>query len=137
MTKEDKELLLKDLCARLPHGLIIDRLGVPRKVLAINPYNYSNNNASLLLDRGEYMPSWCWIDDVKPYLRPMSSMTEEEKELCNGGIICYNEFEGNSTLFDVEGLDYLNKNMFDYRGLIPKGLALIAPDGMYKVEEQQ
>ena len=65
------------------------------------------------------------------YLRRMSSMTEEEKEKCNGSIICYNEFEGNSTLFDTEGLDYLNKNMFDYRGLIEKGLALEAPEDMY------
>ena len=49
-----------------------------------------------------------------------------------GSIVCYNEFEGGSTLFDEVGFDWLNAHHFDYRGLIPKGLALEAPEGMYK-----
>ena len=79
-----------------------------------------NTGAELLVEEG-------WT----PYLRPMSSMTEEEA----------NEFETISEgLFTNEApeqiwgevIDWLNKNMFDYRGLIPMNLALEAPEGMYK-----
>ena len=65
------------------------------------------------------------VYDIKPYLRPMSSMTEEEKgEYYNSYDWEYFE-EGTS-------FDWLNENHFDYRGLIKKGLALEAPDNMYK-----
>ena len=137
MTQEDKELLLKDLSARLPYGLMVDRLGVPRKVLAIN-----SNNMTLLLDRGEYMPAWYMIEEIKPYLRPMSSMTEEEKDemfgictLSNCSVNSNWEFVGVEIMSshprygdhystDYSVIDWLNKNMFDYRGLIEKGLAI-------------
>lgn len=78
--------------------------------------------------------AWFNLNSVefKPYLRPMSSMTEEEKELMKGSVICFNELEGNSTLFDEIGLDWLLAHHFDFRGLIEKGLALEAPEGMYK-----
>lgn len=121
MTQEDNQLVLIDICGRLPHNVICSTIFGDAIVLYVDTYEGTI-----------YIPCNEWVCDFKPYLRPMEDMTEEEKELCNGGIICYNEFEGNSTLFDVEGLDYLNKNMFDYRGLIPKGLALPAPKGMYK-----
>ena len=68
--------------------------------------------------------------ELKPYLRPMLSMTEEEKEE-------YNKTE-NLSLFDlhhyptIKSFDWLNAHHFDYRGLIEKGLALEAPEGMYK-----
>ena len=103
-------------------------------LLSIN----SNKNIALIgLDFDDvYATSKIKIDDVKPYLRPISSMTkEEEKE--------YNELYYDAPQFKdgwrdakyLEGLhiDYLNKNMFDYRGLIKKGLAIVAPEGIYKV----
>ena len=140
MTKEDKELLLKDLCARLPYGVIVRCVGIPK-----NPY-YDHTET----DRDFELLSVCpkkgmvIIDhygnynipftECTPYLRPMSSMTEEEKkevEELDGSIVCYNEFEGGSTLFDEVGLDWLNAHHFDYRGLIEKGLALEAHRGMY------
>ena len=66
---------------------------------------------------------------IKPYLRPISSITEEEKEYF--GIPFTSE--GLVTLTDtVECMDWLNAHHFDYRGLIEKGLALEAPKGMYK-----
>lgn len=61
------------------------------------------------------------IEEVKPYLRPMSSMTEEEFEFVHNGHI---EFWARE--------DYCDKRHLDYRGLIPMGLALEAPKDMYK-----
>ena len=63
------------------------------------------------------------IDNCKPYLRPMSSMTEKEE----------NEYI-NTFLAMWDAVDWLNEHHFDYRGLIPMGLALEAPEGMYKSE---
>ena len=95
-------------------------------------------------DDEDYMPHNFEIDIVKPYLRPMSSMTEEErKELyANFSIenigekyVDFGEFmcEGSPIIIkNIYGLlDFLNAHHFDYRGLIEKGLALPAPDGMY------
>ena len=63
---------------------------------------------------------------IKPYLRPMSSMTEEELKELN--II----FDNCDTEYRVEAQDWLDAHHFDYRGLIEKGLALKAPEGIYK-----
>ena len=142
MTQEDKELLIKDLCGRLPYHPIVS--------VGIN-YNsglqWSDDGLTIwLLSQIEEEDSW---EYVKPYLRPMSSMTGEEKdELCNlctmgnGGVNTDWESFGISIIdthprfsdsfsTDYSAIDWLNKNMFDYRGLIPKGLALEAPEGMY------
>jgi hypothetical protein len=70
----------------------------------------------------------------------MSSMTEEEKKeyynLCDTAEVGFYEFGELATGFNnydtVESIDYLNAHHFDYRGLIPKGLAIEAPEGMYK-----
>jgi hypothetical protein len=89
------------------------------------------------------------VEDIKPYLRPMSSMTEEEKEelkdictMCNGdpcstyeyfGIEVFNISRyGTNFESDYTVIDWLNAHHFDYRGLIEKGLALEAPEDMYK-----
>ena len=73
------------------------------------------------------------IVDVKPYLRPMSSMTdEEEKEYRNIDNRSYSCPIDYAHIPASERIDWLNKNHFDYRGLIPKGLALEAQEGMYK-----
>lgn len=113
MTQEDKQLLLKDLCARLPYGV---------KVKA--------NNSVIVLDSPNLFTFQTHLEIIfKPYLRPMSSMTEEEKE--DFGVPFTSE--GLVTLSDtVECMDWLNAHHFDYRGLIEKGLAFEAPEGMYK-----
>jgi hypothetical protein len=114
MTKEEKELLLKDLCARLPYGVI-------------GEYSWKGNephNRELtgnLYD--ELNSSWSSTGDSKfiPYLRPMSSMTEEEvDEFTQFDIYA----DGEYIMPNHEAIDWLNKNMFDYRGLIPMGLAI-------------
>ena len=115
MTKEEKQLLLKDLCARLPYGVkVTDGLHTITLKVRID-------TAPATL--AQFMQS----ENLRYYLRPMSSMTEEEEkeiEEMAGSIICYNENESGSTLFDEVGLDWLNAHHFDYRGLIEKGLAI-------------
>ena len=123
MTNEEKQLLLKDLCARLPYGMLVECSSIE-----------SGESMDVLLVPSHIAEFITGSIIVKPYLRPMSSMTEEEKELMKGSVICFNELEGNSTLFDEIGLDWLNANHFDYRGLIPMGLALEAKEGTHKTE---
>ena len=97
MKQEEKELLLKDLCARLPYGVVVkDRNGV--HILT------SGNTEFIDLFNGK-----C---NIKPYLFPLSSMTEKQKI----ELTCIIDS-------DYAKIDWYNKNHFDYRGLIPKGLA--------------
>lgn len=132
MTQEEKQLLLKDLCARLPYGVIINS---PSNIF------YPANREDVKLDSvfeidGNFHATedsgWP-IEECKPYLRPMESMTEEEKVEYNiiKCSICPDEAD------DYAGfVDWLNKKMFDYRGLIPMGLALPATEGMYNKKEE-
>lgn len=129
MTQEEKELLLKDLCARLPH-----KQKVCYKVRD-NSEEITETLSGCLLD---YFKTGK-IAVVKSYLRPMSSLTEEElnqlKEL-GGSIIFYNTEKTTWSIYShgPEVYDWLNKHHFDYRGLVPMGLALEAPKDMYKIE---
>ena len=118
MTQEEKELLLKDLCARLPHK---------QKVC----YKVRDNSEEITETLSGCLPDYFKtgkIAVVKPYLRPMSSMTEEERkeERKLWDIIT-------KTRNDLHYLytDFLLSNHIDYRGLIPMGLALEAPKDMY------
>lgn len=116
MKQEDKDLLLQDLCARLPYGLFVNINGIK---CILQPHDIS-----------DFIK--CDID-IKPYLFPLSSMTEEQKKE-------YKQF-----LEDIDGyvysidcvpqIDWLNKNKFDYRGLIEKGLAIDAT-GIYMRRKQ-
>lgn len=135
MKQEDRELLLKDLSARLPYGVVcvgityeLDDDGeryIPVKVKDTLTLidNYNLETASVKLD----LTSSCKLETVKPYLRPMSSMTEEEEKEYNS----LNAYEGGFFPHTEEAFDWLNAHHFDYRGLIPKGLALEAPNGIY------
>lgn len=123
MSQEDKELLLKDLCARLPYRVKINVNGEEDTLLELG------------IDSGWVNASYD-IDDVKPYLRSMSSMTEEEKNeyfnIIKNSIDFYNCPKSEDVCFLIIPIDWLNKHHFDYRGLIEKGLALKAPEDMYK-----
>ena len=128
MTQEDKELLLKDLCARLPY-----------KVKG----NYQNSDDELLrkvtiMYRYLEPGGMVMTGDIKPYLFPLSSMSEEQRyeflEVITPALIesisdCVN-FTESVTLTgvksDVVSIDWLNKNHFDYNDLISKGLAIDA-----------
>ena len=132
MTQEEKDLLLKDITARLPYGVKIKRSNCPIN-LSVNgilgeyvhhiPY-YVGGNIEINTTK---------IDEVKPYLRPMSSMTEEERTEYFLLKHRDNDRDDNIILLDEAStlIDWLNKHHFDYRGLIEKGLALKAPENMY------
>lgn len=131
MTQEEKDLLLKDLCARLPYGVKLHCYS--NAMVCIGPYTLD----TIVLDRifnedTEYVP----FDEVKPYLFPLSSMTKEQKkELENLGwyfdnfeinnvnecLGTYKEFVTHSDCFIL--IDWCYKNHFDINNLIPMGLA--------------
>ena len=122
MTQEEKELLLKDLCARLPYGVKVEYNG---KVYSLSrPYI---NFMCIINGAGEEFPS---VEKCKPYLRPMSSMTEEEKETYE----CFFNEDGLINCSFYVYVDWLLEHHFDYRGLIHMGLALEAPNDMYVIK---
>jgi hypothetical protein len=118
MKQEDKELLLKDLCARLPYGVKVQYRNEIFCVEHVSPMC-----EEVKLDTCE---TWTVdLSDVKPYLFPVSSMTEELMEEFARVIVKCGTI-GSSQLTHMSVEDWLNKNHFDYRGLIPMGLALDA-----------
>ena len=158
MTLDERQLLLIDISARLPYGVHVHfcNTNIDEKLTEISlgeTINQIRHNG-----RGNQ-------GLIKPYLRPMSSMTEEDlrdfaqlkfKDSENLKIVNFPKmkfgFKGfinvhcknkhnedtwtfqittNSPLENYLGIDWLNAHHFDYRGLIPKGLALEAPEGMY------
>ena len=121
MKKENKELLLKDLCARLPYGVICNTPKGDGHLCSINQNIFGTEyGINIKATERDYFndKEVC----IKPYLRPMSSMTYEEKvEYLN---ICGNEMENPLASPRYSGIDYLNSIHVDYRGLIPMGLAI-------------
>ena len=125
MKQEDKELLLKDLCTRSPYGVkckVSYNSGVINDVDAT--LHGMDNDGFLTFDEiiGDHREFLC-----KPYLFPLSSMTEEQKIIY--GDLCYAVIH--SLAWDMQAalnelIDWLNKNHFDYRGLIERGLAIDA-----------
>lgn len=130
MTLEDRELVLKDLCARLPYHPILNWKFID---------NISKDEE---LKELSDLYIW-WITkaqdcEIKPYFRPMFSITDEEKEEIKPFFSELRDETGRRVLVVRQNemslyQDYLNAHFLDYRGLIPKGLALEAPEGMYKV----
>jgi len=114
--QEEKQLVLRDLCARVPHSQFVDIDGEIKKLIAIsNTFIHFSDLTDDDLD-GIFDLDCCV---VKPYLRPMSSMTEEEKKTYESFIIGISSDETGAW----ELTDWLNKNHFDYRGLIERDLA--------------
>jgi len=143
MTQEEKQLLLIDLCARLPYGIKCYEADVEYTFDIIGT---TTNNKEFIFSDG-YERN---LEQIKPYLRPLSSMTEDEKdELYDWGwdvngddIYSSSSTDANNVyqtyqkdLRDARWLiDWLNAHHFDHRDLIEKGLALEAPEGMYTTE---
>ena len=151
MTQQEKDLVLKDISARLPYGV--------KATTTSNGWNGIYTITGCVDDRiyldcpiyDEGDDEWL-AEFIKPYLRPMSSMTEEEREelkdLCsrydNDGDASTYEYWSisvfNESRYGIyydnnfDAIDWLNANHFDYRGLIKKGLAKEAPEWMYKTE---
>lgn len=146
MKLEDKELLLKDLCARIHYNVVgkceIDAsydtpfdtiyqthkfdaivYGLKEDLLLVTPLIKDSDEQTFA---EEEVADGVSILDFKPYLFPLSSMTEEQKMFlrCQNWCIAINTSGTVETT--IEGFDWLSKNHFDYRGLIEKGLAIDA-----------
>lgn len=131
MTQENKQLLLKDLCTRLPYKV---KLGFENSDLILIPEEFniytmqlSTNQIYPKVDRAVIKHIYD-IWNYRPYLRSMSSMTEEELKELN--VI----FDNCDTEYRVEAQDWLISHYFDFRELIERGLALEAPEDMYRTE---
>lgn len=120
MTQEDKDLLLKDLCARLPYDV---KVNCNDKVYNFAGIQYFN--ICILTDDNENNAfTTAGIKYIKPYLFPMSSMSDEQLPYYITTLKYSEETRG--MVETPNSFDWLNKNHYDYRGLIPKGLALDA-----------
>lgn len=124
MTQEEKQLLLKDLCARLPYGVIINKeVSRSYQIEELVDIGYGQRSDEVYINGYPLKKS-------RPYLRLMSSMTEDE----------INEYENFITNEKDDQLRFCNELVFynshhlDYRGLISRGLALKAPENMYKTK---
>ena len=148
MTQEEKSILLQDLCARLPYGVKCNAFlkqidGSSKSIFGtFKGYNGWATVGNNLVG----------IETVRPYLRPMSSMTEGEKEefhklkqfsvtvVMPNGVSLLKPTYIVDLEEDGDGLnhlyDWLNAHHFDYRGLIEKGLALESPEGMYNIKKK-
>ena len=142
MTQEEKQLLLQDLCARLPYGVNCNGFYYEEPdyktpyehiktckghVDSIDHIGFDDGEIYVII---EGIP--CELSNVKPYLRPMSSITEEERKEyrieCKKVLLMRYSVKSHYPV-----TDWLNAHHFDYRGLIEKGLALEAPEGIYKI----
>lgn len=133
MTQEDKKLLLTDICARLPYGLMFALWNDYHKkfcwAVQVSGVEYANTKPIFVFDKPSYRKNG--IETVKPYLRRMSSMTEEEEVEYDASFDTIHINGHYDSCMSYKSFDFLNRKMFDYRGLIEKGLALEAPSGMY------
>ena len=141
MTQEEKDILMRDLCARLPYGVKCS-FGVDDAIYQIDGVNPTCCGASEIQAthiksgiNGDFTLNAC-----KPYLFPLSSMTKEQEsylhfntkftlDICNDLTVKIDEDDNYfyTDIFDyVSLIDWLHKNHFDYRGLIEKGLAIDA-----------
>ena len=134
---KNKDLLLRDLCARLPYGV---------KVQIIK----NNQLGTYTLYPSDIDSFKHNFQDIKPYLRPLSSMTDEERheiqeilgkdvEIPDDFIHIIDSSRKSFSFIEIQAVfDYLNAHHLDYRGLIEKGLALPVPEGMYnEIKEEK
>ena len=140
MTQEDKDLLLQDLWGRLPYGVKC-KVWYNDKTLDIKSTGIDFYTNTVNLDIPGDDNAKVYVDNIKPYLFPLSSMTEEQKIECfKGTDIELDEYNEIWSTFPISNSDialtnlnnwlkvinWLNKNHFDYRGLIEKDLAFDA-----------
>ena len=133
MTQEEKQLVIEDLSGRLPYGV---RCSYPYGVDTLQSIDLEDVSFTFDCPSDD---NYYEIDGIRPYLRPMSSMTESErKEFDDLSKFDEDVWMGNHKVGFPKNVrimskcvDWLNKKMFDFRGLIPKGLALEASEGMY------
>ena len=129
MTQEEKELLLKDLCARLPYGVKV-KLGDNPNIFDLE-YRIK---FAVMYGNSDKLEDILDITNIKPYLFPLSSMTEEQHtDMFNyyhnaeiEEVYASGDFLKAAYIGDDKKYEWLNRNHFDYRGLIEKGVAVDA-----------
>lgn len=138
MTQEEKQILIIDISARMFYGVICDMWFEGNESDKITEVLKCGGLMRLMTSEYNFI--------AKPYLRPMSSMTEEEKKefdevikLCNNKVFACPEKERRYKFFDAEQEDFMNAHHFDYRivpstgkTMIESNLAIEAPEDMYK-----
>lgn len=129
MTIEEKKLLVRDLIGRIPYGVMV-HVHIDKDCIDAHNHIYSDYDRPL---DTEFFNWYVGLDGVtlKPYLRPMEDMDKNEKSDY--------QYITEQWMYDAEhtigeSIDWLNAHHFDYRGLIKMGLALEAPEDMYKHE---
>lgn len=176
MTEEDRKILLADLCGRLPYNVkgrvftetsngdydingdmifidtpfvvVLDQVNIQTEEISVTAVG--NEETVEFIDNEQDFGEPYHIEDFKPYLRPLSSMTDGEiKELykIEPSAVVYDAPDTRTVRIvdDINQLgigmdkmnnviDFLNSRHFDWRGLIPKGIALEAPEGMYGIK---
>lgn len=155
MTEQEKELLTKDLCARLPYynGFTVEWKGDTYNIIGVGFGRVTLIKPFMSVTAGSPL-----VEEVRPYLRPMSDISDDEveeirsrlNELNIGRVIDGHNFEKCcnilwfTRMFPNECVnhgmmslvvDWLDAHNFDHRGLIDKGLAIKAPDGMYNISK--
>lgn len=126
MTQEEKQLLIRDLCVRLPYEIKVEVCIKDKNIKSVDCVKYDTVGTYIrLMDDEKFL--------IKPYLRPMSSMTEDELWEYNE---LYKERENNNEWDDLaqyhELIFWIISKHLDYLHLIEKGLALEAPEDMYE-----
>ena len=126
MELKDKELLFNVICETLPYGVNVQYIAGDGAQIDCGVDQVSVLSKCVgIFELGTKKTVWRDVEYVKPYLRQISSMTEEEKDEYNA-FFNYDGIE-----YPSEYVDWLNAHHFDFRGLLQKGLAIEAPEGMY------
>jgi hypothetical protein len=121
MTQNEKDLLLQDICSRLPHGIVVattDNDGTIPNFWMLDSYNRLTEDVRLT-NCDVNADCLTYFGDIRPYLFPLSSMTEEQKTSHN--FLKYSAYAN-----PVKLVDFYNKHHLDCRSLIPMGLAIDA-----------
>lgn len=131
MTNKEKQLLIKCICDMQPYGV---KGKLPFSPVTVEIIGHTIPYDGEVFYRVDNFVEWVEVKDFKPYLRPVSSMTEEEREefaeLQKGYL-----YRGVPTEEFISRMDeFLNSHHLDFRGFIPMGLALEAPEDMYKID---
>ena len=129
MNREEKYLVIDDISGRIPHGVVFKTDWGNKTLKGIQ---YDNVNTLLYFGVCNFTNKVIetYVSEVKPYLFPISSMSDKQKKELDDTLIRLNlkalSDEISSEVIATYEIDFYNKNHIDYRGLIPKGLALDA-----------
>ena len=129
MTREEKYLVIDDISGRIPHGVVF-KTDWGNKTLKGIQYDYVNTLLYFGVCDSTNKIIETYVSEVKPYLFPISSMSDKQKKELDDTLIRLNlkalSDEISLEVIATYEIDFYNKNHIDYRGLIPKGLALDA-----------